>query len=169
MSDQCALDASGSLLDAKDIVFYESESDTCPIPKPIASQGSQLNVPTPVEGEYLTVLSARFTHLTCDLKGRGCHPKNTTKLKDSLIAQKSNNDGQLPKSRPQNSHGNKSRKAKKAKLIHENHSLSDDQDLDAAYTEAEVSDGSDSLTDSDEDSDEDAIVITNEEVRNFKQ
>jgi hypothetical protein len=164
MSDQCALDASGSLLDAKDIVFYESESDTRPIPKPIASQ---LNVPTPVEGEYLTVLSARFTHLTCDLKGRGCRPKNTTKLKDSLIAQKSNNDGQLPKSRPQNS--NKSRKAKKAKLIHENHSLSDAQDLDADYTEAEVSDGSDSLTDSDEDSDEDAIVITNEGVRNFEQ
>jgi hypothetical protein len=53
MSDQCALDALGSLLDAKDIVFYESESDTRPIPKPIASQ---LNVPTPAyEGEYLTV------------------------------------------------------------------------------------------------------------------
>jgi hypothetical protein len=49
MSDQCALDASGSLLDAKDIVFYESESDTRPIPKPTA------NVPTqaPVhEGEH---------------------------------------------------------------------------------------------------------------------
>jgi hypothetical protein len=106
MSDQCALDASGSLLDSKDIVFYESESDTRPIPKPIASQGSQLNVPTPVhEGEYLTVLSARFTHLTCNLKGR----------------------------RPQNS------------LIHENDSLSDDQDLDADDTEAEVSDGSDDL------------------------
>jgi hypothetical protein len=166
MSDQCALDASGSLLDAKDIVFYESESDTRPIPKPIASQ---LNVPTPGpvhEGEYLTVLSTRFTHLTCNLKGRGCRPKNTTKLKDSLIAEKSNNDGQLPKSRPRNS--NKPRKSKKAKLIHENHSsLSDDQDLDADYTDAEVSDGSDSLSDSDEE--EDAIVITNEEVRNFKQ
>jgi hypothetical protein len=105
-----------------------------------------------------------LTHLTCNLKGRGCRPKNTTKLKDSLIAQKSNNDGQLPKSRPRNSN----RKAKKAKLIHENHfSLSDDQDLDADYTDAEVSDGSDLLTDSDEE--EDAIVITNEEVRNFKR
>ena len=66
MSDQCALDASGSLLDAKDIVFYESESDTHPIPKPTASS-SQLNVPTQVpvhEGECLTVLSACCTQLT---------------------------------------------------------------------------------------------------------
>jgi hypothetical protein len=58
---------------------------------------------------------------------------------------------------------NKSRKAKKAKLIHENHSsLSDDPDLDANYTDAKVSDGS-------SDDEDDAIVITNEEVRNDVQ
>jgi hypothetical protein len=156
MSDQCALDASGSLLDAKDIVFYESESDTRPIPKPTTSQ---LNVPTlsqaPVhEGEYLTVLSACCTQLTCP--GRGCRPKNTTKLKQSLVAQKLNDDGQPRKSRSRN---NQSRRAKKAKLIQESPSLSDDQDTD--YMDAEVSDGSDSLTVSDEEED---AIITNEEV-----
>jgi hypothetical protein len=55
MSDQCALDASGSLLDANDIAFYESESDIRPIPK--RTTASQLNIPAPVhEGKYLIVL-----------------------------------------------------------------------------------------------------------------
>ena len=76
-----------------------------------------------------------------------------------------NDDGQPRKSRSRN---NQSRRGKKAKLIHESHlSLSDDQDIDEDYTDAEVSDGSDLLTVSDEE--EDAIVITNEEVRNYKQ
>jgi hypothetical protein len=74
-----------------------------------------------------------------------------------------NDDGRPRKSRSRN---NQSRRAKKAKLIHESHSLSDDQDIDADYMDAEVSDGSDSLTVSDEE--EDAIV-TNEEVQNYKQ
>jgi hypothetical protein len=37
MSNQSALDASGGLKDAKDIDFYESESDICSIPKPSTS------------------------------------------------------------------------------------------------------------------------------------
>jgi hypothetical protein len=51
MADQCALDGSGCLKDAKDIIFYESESDTRPIPK---QSSSQVNV-TVHEGEYLDV------------------------------------------------------------------------------------------------------------------
>jgi hypothetical protein len=89
-------------------------------------------------------------------------------LQESLIAEKLNDDGQpqAPKTRSQKK--NHTRRAKKTKFNHENlPSMSDDQNLDADYTDAEISEGSDSLTVSDEE--EDAMVITNEEVWNYMQ
>lgn len=38
MSDQCALDKSGTLKEAKDIEFFFSESETTPLPSAALSQ-----------------------------------------------------------------------------------------------------------------------------------
>jgi hypothetical protein len=53
MSEQCALDESGSLKEAKDIEFFFSESETMPLPLSAAQQnshdtGKSNNIPSSV-------------------------------------------------------------------------------------------------------------------------
>lgn len=85
-------------------------------------------------------------------------------MQASLVAEKLDKDGNPRKTRTQN---NRARKVKKAKVTRESHQmLSDDQVIDADYTDTGVSACSDSLTVSDEE--EDVMVITNEEVQNYK-
>ncbi|PPQ79924.1 hypothetical protein CVT25_002998 [Psilocybe cyanescens] len=72
MTDQCALDSSGNLKNASDILFYESESDEHPIHKPAAATNVISN----------------------HAQGRGYHTKKTQKLLDSLLTEQLDDDGQ---------------------------------------------------------------------------
>ncbi|KAJ6611565.1 hypothetical protein B0H10DRAFT_2192880 [Mycena sp. CBHHK59/15] len=74
MSDQPARDANGNLRDSADMEFYESESDTRPLPAPSAPQPR-----------------------------RGDRKRATDKLTESLAAEKADDDGNAFMARPKRS------------------------------------------------------------------
>lgn len=91
MTDQCALDSSGNLKNASDILFYESESDEHPIHKPAAATNVISNH---AQGQScVRICYWMFANLKY-IPGRGYHTKKTQKLLDSLLTEQLDDDGQ---------------------------------------------------------------------------
>jgi hypothetical protein len=153
MPDQCALDSSGNLKDAKDITFYESESDDRPISNNSGPSTTQLEGTNSIpQGQYFRTAHIFIFISTLRTAGRGFRSKNTQKLQDSLSAEKLDVNGQPEKPSTQKKHR---RRAKKLKTTPKNHpSVSDGSGDDIDFVVS-----ADESTDSEQEE-----LITNQEV-----
>ncbi|KAH9044093.1 hypothetical protein EDB83DRAFT_2317944 [Lactarius deliciosus] len=102
MSDQCALDESGSLKEAKDVEFFYSKSETTPLP----SSGAAASATTFSQWCYVTEPQC------------GKRKRNVEKLYASIAAEQRDEYGAIVKKRRPCQQGQKSsRSAKKPKTV----------------------------------------------------
>ncbi|KAI0285201.1 hypothetical protein BC826DRAFT_1109379 [Russula brevipes] len=130
MSDQCALDESGNLREAKDIEFFFSESETAPLP-------SSAPLPQRNPGNF----GLRRSH----------RKRNVDKLYTSIAAEQCNEYGAtIKKHRPKQQGQRSSRSAKKPRVDTAGMDESDPEDSDFMSDGSSVGSSEDGETEVDD-------------------
>jgi hypothetical protein len=147
MADQCALGTSGTLLDASDIPFYESESDEKALPA----------VSSGVSPFFITYILWNNVCISELPQRRSTRKRQTDRMTQYLAAEKADDDGQPPAPRVPRA---RATGATRTKFIPESVSDEEDEDFDDLPDLEEVSHSSDEGSDSESDFD----MVDNEEV-----